>query len=53
MKKADALIEPLTRREQEILELLVNHCSNKEIASRKLADFKRKGVSWGLRIATR
>jgi predicted ATPase/DNA-binding CsgD family transcriptional regulator len=33
MKKADALIEPLTRREQEILELLVNHCSNKEIAS--------------------
>jgi predicted ATPase/DNA-binding CsgD family transcriptional regulator len=33
MSKPGALIEPLTRREQEILAMLVDHCSNKEIAS--------------------
>jgi DNA-binding CsgD family transcriptional regulator len=33
MSKPGALIEPLTRREQEILVMLVAHCSNKEIAS--------------------
>ena len=33
MSKARALIEPLTGREQEILVLLVKHCSNKEIAT--------------------
>ncbi|MGE5123729.1 MAG: LuxR C-terminal-related transcriptional regulator [Acidobacteriaceae bacterium] len=34
MTKPDALIEALTRRELEILALLVNHHTNKEIASR-------------------
>jgi DNA-binding CsgD family transcriptional regulator len=33
MSKPGALIEPLTRREQEILAMLVGHRSNKEIAS--------------------
>jgi DNA-binding CsgD family transcriptional regulator len=33
MRKADDLIEPLTRRELEILTLLANHRTNKEIAS--------------------
>jgi predicted ATPase/DNA-binding CsgD family transcriptional regulator len=33
MRKADDLIEPLTRRELEILALLAKHYTNKEIAS--------------------
>jgi predicted ATPase/DNA-binding CsgD family transcriptional regulator len=33
MSKPGVLIEPLTNREREILAMLVDHCSNKEIAS--------------------
>jgi predicted ATPase/DNA-binding CsgD family transcriptional regulator len=33
MSKTSTLIEPLTNREQEILAMLIKHCSNKEIAS--------------------